>query len=79
MGAGLFAEAAHAEPAVGAGASGIRPFRVSFPDEALIDLRRRVLATRWPSRELVADDTQGVQLATVQALARHWASDYDCR
>ncbi len=57
----------------------IRPFRVDMPDEALADLRRRIAATRWPSRELVADRSQGVQLATTQELARYWATDYDWR
>src|SRR4051795_10341439 len=57
--------------------SGIRPFHTEFPDEAIADLRRRITATRWPSRELVADRSQGVQLATLQALARYWAADYD--
>jgi pimeloyl-ACP methyl ester carboxylesterase len=59
--------------------SDIRPFRVSIPEEQLADLRRRVKATKWPERETVADDTQGVQLATVQALASYWANDYDWR
>jgi pimeloyl-ACP methyl ester carboxylesterase len=59
--------------------TGIRPFKVDMPDEAITDLRRRVAATRWPSRELVADRSQGVQLATLQALARYWAADYDWR
>ncbi|MEJ0067019.1 MAG: epoxide hydrolase N-terminal domain-containing protein [Caulobacteraceae bacterium] len=79
MGAGLFASPAYAETAAGAGASDIRPFHVHFPDEALADLRRRVAATRWPPRETVADATQGVQLATVQALARYWTTEYDWR
>ena len=57
----------------------IRPFSVHFPDEALADLRRRITATVWPEQETVADDSQGVQLATVQKLARHWATDYDWR
>lgn len=57
----------------------IRPFHVSFPQTELDDLRRRVSSTRWPDREIVADDTQGVRLATTQALARYWASDYDWR
>ena len=60
-------------------ANEIRPFRVDIPDEALDDLRRRIAATNWPSRELVADRSQGVQLATVQALARYWTSEYDWR
>jgi pimeloyl-ACP methyl ester carboxylesterase len=57
----------------------IRPFQVDIPDEALDDLRRRIAAARWPSRELVADRSQGVQLATMQELARYWATDYDWR
>ncbi len=55
----------------------IRPFDVQIPDEALADLRRRIDATRWPSKELVADRSQGVQLATLQELARYWTTDYD--
>ena len=64
-----------------AGADGmpIRPFRVGVPDAALADLRRRIAATKWPSRELVADASQGVQLATMRKLARYWQSDYDWR
>jgi hypothetical protein len=62
-----------------AGATAIRPFRVDIADQALDDLRRRIAATRWPSKELVADRSQGVQLATLQALARYWTSDYDLR
>jgi len=57
----------------------IRPFRINFPDEALVDLRRRVAATRWPDQETVNDQSQGVQLATVQALARYWGTNYDWR
>jgi pimeloyl-ACP methyl ester carboxylesterase len=57
----------------------IRPFRVHFPEEALVDLRRRVSAAKWPSREIVRDATQGVQFATMQKLARYWATDYDWR
>jgi pimeloyl-ACP methyl ester carboxylesterase len=59
--------------------SAIRPFRVNVPQEALDDLRRRVKATRWPDKETVADPSQGVQLATIQKLARYWAADYDWR
>jgi pimeloyl-ACP methyl ester carboxylesterase len=55
----------------------IRPFRVDTPDVAIADLRRRISATRWPSRELVADRSQGVQLATIQEVARYWATEYD--
>jgi pimeloyl-ACP methyl ester carboxylesterase len=57
----------------------IRPFRVDMSDEAIADLRRRLAATRWPSKELVQDGSQGVQLATLQELARYWAADYDWR
>jgi len=57
----------------------IRPFRVDMPDEATTDLRRRIAATRWPTKELVKDRSQGVQLATIQELARYWAADYDWR
>src|SRR5690242_6550569 len=57
----------------------IRPFRIEVPEEQLDDLRRRIEATRWPSQELVADRAQGVQLATLQALARFWATEYDWR
>ena len=57
----------------------IRPFRIDMPDEAIADLRRRIAATRWPSRELVADRSQGVQLATIRELARYWAAEYDWR
>ena len=57
----------------------IRPFRFHASDAALGDLRRRVAATKWPDRETVTDASQGVQLATIQKLARHWANDYDWR
>ncbi|MET0710478.1 MAG: epoxide hydrolase, partial [Tardiphaga sp.] len=57
----------------------IRPFRVHFPDSDLVDLRRRVAATRWPDRETVADDTQGVRLATMRKLAQHWQTSHDWR
>ena len=57
----------------------IRPFRVNFPDADLAELRRRINATRWPERELVADASQGVQLATIQKLARYWATEHDWR
>jgi pimeloyl-ACP methyl ester carboxylesterase len=60
-------------------ADAIHPFSVVFPDEALADLRRRILATRWPEKETVTDESQGVQLATIQKLARYWATDYDWR
>jgi pimeloyl-ACP methyl ester carboxylesterase len=57
----------------------IRPFRVEMSEETIADLRRRIAATRWPRKELVADRSQGVQLATTQELARYWATDYDWR
>jgi pimeloyl-ACP methyl ester carboxylesterase len=57
----------------------IRPFHVSVPEAELTELRRRINATKWPERETVTDATQGVQLATIQALARYWATDYDWR
>jgi pimeloyl-ACP methyl ester carboxylesterase len=60
-------------------ATTIRPFKVEVPEEQLADLRRRIDATRWPSEQLVADRSQGVRLATLQALARHWATEYDWR
>jgi pimeloyl-ACP methyl ester carboxylesterase len=60
-------------------ADDIRTFRVQVPEEAIDDLRRRIEATRWPTRELVADRSQGVQLATVRALAQYWANEYDWR
>ena len=55
----------------------IRPFQVEFPDEALDDLRRRLTATRWPEKETVEDDSQGVPLTIMQDLARYWAAEYD--
>jgi pimeloyl-ACP methyl ester carboxylesterase len=60
-------------------ATEIRPFKVDVPEEKLAELRRRIEATRWPSRELVDDRSQGVQLATLQELARCWTTDYDWR
>jgi pimeloyl-ACP methyl ester carboxylesterase len=60
-------------------ATAIRPFQVNVPETELAELRRRINATRWPERETVADQTQGVQLDTIQALARYWATEYDWR
>lgn len=57
----------------------IRPLRVHVPEMQLLDLRRRIKATRWPDRETVSDDSQGVPLAMMQELARHWSTDYDWR
>jgi len=60
-------------------AAEIRPFHFTATDEQLADLRRRIVATKWPDRETVSDATQGVQLATMQQLAHYWATDYDWR
>jgi pimeloyl-ACP methyl ester carboxylesterase len=57
----------------------IRPFRVNVPDAELADLRRRISSTRWPEKETVTDESQGLPLATIQELARYWATDYDWR
>src|SRR6202163_319477 len=57
----------------------IHPFHVNVPETELTELRRRINATKWPERETVTDATQGVQLATTQALARYWAAEYDWR
>ncbi len=57
----------------------IRPFHFEAPEEKLVDLKRRILATQWPEEEIVKDETQGVQLATMKALAQYWATDYDWR
>jgi pimeloyl-ACP methyl ester carboxylesterase len=57
----------------------IRPFRINMAEEALVDLRSRIVATRWPEKETVSDQSQGLQLATMQELARYWATDYDWR
>lgn len=73
---------AHLLPAQAATATegdAIRPFHVKMPEEALVDLRKRIKATRWPDRETVKDPSQGVQLATMQELARYWAKDHDWR
>ena len=64
--------------ATGEGAA-VRPFRIDVPEEDLDDLRRRIAATRWPEKETVEDQSQGVQLATIQALARYWETEYDWR
>ena len=57
----------------------IRPFQVNVPEAELTELRRRINSTRWPDRETVTDESQGVPLATIQELARYWATDYDWR
>src|SRR5260370_38481768 len=66
-------------PVTKEGPDSIRPFHVNVPEAELAELRRRINATKWPDRETVTDASQGVQLATVQALARYWATEYDWR
>ncbi|MFZ1430381.1 MAG: epoxide hydrolase family protein [Geminicoccaceae bacterium] len=67
------------ELAAASAGDAVRPFQFSAPDEQLVDLRERIVATRWPERETVTDQSQGVQLATIQELARYWAVDHDWR
>src|SRR3712207_1791996 len=69
----------HGRPSAAAEGNAIRPFRVDVPEEQLLDLRRRVAATRWPDRETVSDRSQGTQLAKLQELVRHWGTEYDWR
>jgi hypothetical protein len=64
-------------PAASQDSPAVRSFTVSFPRAEYDDLRRRIAATKWPDREQVSDASQGVQLATTQALARHWLTEYD--
>jgi hypothetical protein len=59
--------------------SAVRPFRIEVPQGEIDELRRRINATRWPTRELVTDRSQGVQLAAIQNLARYWTTEYDWR
>jgi pimeloyl-ACP methyl ester carboxylesterase len=66
-------------PASAAATDAIRPFRIDVPEQDLVDLRRRLAATRWPDKETVADESQGVPLATLQGLVRYWQTDYDWR
>src|SRR5262249_49524315 len=73
FGALLFAATSYAQD------TSIRPCHVNVSDESLAGLRQRIAATRWPEKETVADQSQGVPLATMQALARYWATDYDWR
>jgi len=72
-------EAARVFPSSTTNTNAIRPFGFTASKEALDDLRRRINATKWPERETVTDASQGVQLATIQALARYWATEYDWR
>jgi pimeloyl-ACP methyl ester carboxylesterase len=66
-------------PAAAAADESIRPFRIDIPEDDLVDLRRRLAATRWPDRETVDDQSQGIQLAKLQELVRYWGADYDWR
>src|SRR6266496_1533031 len=66
-------------PAPAATGDAVRPFRINVPEEDLADLRRRVLATRWPDRETVNDASQGIQLAKIKPLVAYWGSGYDWR
>src|SRR5262244_2096148 len=78
--AGAFSLIAKQMPQAAEGNIAIRPFHnINVPETALVDLRRRIAATQWPERETVADQSQGVQLAMIQQLARYWATDYDWR
>ncbi len=72
-------ESTKTQPALHKPAASIRPFRVNTPDADLVELRRRIAATRWPEKETVSDSSQGVQLATTQKLAQYWATEYDWR
>ncbi|WP_439368981.1 epoxide hydrolase family protein [Bradyrhizobium sp. DASA03120] len=74
-GASMFAT----NSAFGATPVGSRPFKVHIPEQQLVDLRRRLAATQWPEKETVADDSQGVPLATMKQLVQHWQSSYDWR
>jgi pimeloyl-ACP methyl ester carboxylesterase len=73
------ATGAVSQPRTGADPTAIRPFQIRVPEEDLVDLRRRIAATRWPERETVTDESQGVQLATTQELMRYWGTEYDFR
>src|SRR5262245_50777181 len=64
---------------VAAEGNAMRPFHFSVPEDALVDLRRRIAATQWPDKEIVEDTSQGVQLRTMQQLARYWATEHDWR
>jgi pimeloyl-ACP methyl ester carboxylesterase len=67
------------DPSYSTETTAIRPFHINVPEVKLVELRRRIAATRWPEQETVADQSQGVQLATIRELARYWATDYDWR
>jgi hypothetical protein len=77
--AGLLSGIPSAFAAAAAGGDDIRPFRVEFPEQDLVDLRRRIAMTRWPDRETVDDQSQGIQLAKLKPLVGYWGSQYDWR
>jgi pimeloyl-ACP methyl ester carboxylesterase len=77
--AGALGVLSQSTPEAAEGDSAIRPFRINVPDEKLVDLRRRIAATLWPEKEIVEDTSQGVQLRTMQSLARYWATEHDWR
>ena len=79
IGGALLAAPAFARTMLAAGGEEIRPFRIAIPEAELVDLRNRIAITRWPERETVKDQSQGVQLATLQQLVRYWGTDYDWR
>jgi len=77
--AGVFGLLGEQNAQAAEGNNAIRPFRINVPEAELVDLRRRISTTKWPERETVTDESQGVPLATMQDLARYWATDYDWR
>ena len=77
--AGSIAGLLSVRPARAAASGAIRPFHIDVPEADLVDLRRRLAATRWPDRETIADQSQGVQLAKLQELVRYWGAEYDWR
>lgn len=79
IGSGMPGDASLAYAAQAVEADAVRPFRVNVPEEAVVDLRRRIAATRWPDRETVPDQSQGVQLHKIQPLVRYWGEGYDWR
>ncbi len=79
VGGTVRASRSYAQTVVAAGDTKIRPFHINVPEDALVDLRRRIGAIRWPEGETVTDASQGVQLATIQKVARYWQTDHDWR
>jgi hypothetical protein len=76
---GLDASAVSGNAAPAEGENAIRPFRVNISEEQLAELRRRIAATRWPDRESVNDQSQGIQLAKIKPLVEYWGNEYDWR